>query len=65
MRHPILIHPDPRLRTVCEPITDFGEEIAKLKDQMLGTMYEAPGLGLAAPQVGITKRLLVMDCAKT
>ncbi|MEM1160467.1 MAG: peptide deformylase [Pseudomonadota bacterium] len=65
MRRPILIHPDPRLRTVCDPITEFGEDIRALKDQMLGTMYEAPGLGLAAPQIGLTKRLLVMDCAKS
>lgn len=61
-RH-ILIHPDPRLRKVCEPVTEFGAETAKLADEMLGTMYDAPGIGLAAPQIGVLKRLLVMDCA--
>ena len=65
MTRPILIHPDPRLRKVCEPITEFGADTVKLADDMLGTMYDAPGLGLAAPQVGVLKRLLVMDCAKT
>ena len=64
MRRPILIHPDPRLRKVCEPITEFGDETRKLAKDMLQTMYDAPGLGLAAPQVGVLSRMIVMDCAK-
>ena len=65
MPRPILIHPDPRLRKVCEPVTEFGAGTVSLADEMLITMYDAPGLGLAAPQVGVLKRLIVMDCAKT
>lgn len=65
MPRSILIHPDPRLRKVCDPITEFGEDLKKLADEMLGTMYAAPGIGLAAPQIGVNKRLLVMDCVKT
>ncbi|PZQ98006.1 MAG: peptide deformylase [Cereibacter sphaeroides] len=64
MIRPILIHPDPRLRKPCEPIAEATAEIGKLADDMLQTMYDAPGIGLAAPQVGVTKRLLVMDCVK-
>jgi peptide deformylase len=60
----ILIHPDPRLRKVAEPVTEFGAELRQLADDMLATMYDAPGIGLAAPQVGVGKRLLVMDCVK-
>ncbi len=65
MRRQILIHPDPRLRKVCEPVTDFGEGTNALAQELLGTMYDAPGLGLAAPQIGVLQRVLVMDCAKT
>lgn len=61
---PILIHPDPRLRKVCEPVTKVTDEIRALADDMLQTMYDAPGVGLAAPQVGVMKRVLVMDCIK-
>lgn len=60
----ILIHPDPRLKTACTPVADFNKDLAKLADDMLETMYAAPGIGLAAPQVGITQRMLVMDCIK-
>ena len=63
MRRPILIHPDPRLRKVCKPITEIDDEVRALADEMLATMYEANGLGLAAPQIGVTRRLFVMDCA--
>lgn len=59
----ILIHPDPRLKTVADPVTN-PSEMNKLAEDMLETMYHAPGIGLAAPQIGITKRLLVMDCVK-
>jgi peptide deformylase len=61
---PILFHPDPRLKKVCEPVTEITEEIRTLAGDMLQTMYDAPGVGLAAPQVGVLKRLLVMDCVK-
>jgi len=61
---PILIHPDPRLKKVCEPVADISDEIRKLSEDMLETMYEAPGIGLAAPQIGVLSRLLVMDAQK-
>ncbi|MDJ0628055.1 MAG: peptide deformylase [Rhodobacter sp.] len=60
----ILIHPDPRLKKVCAPVGDITPALQTLADDMLQTMYEAPGIGLAAPQVGELKRLLVMDCVK-
>lgn len=60
---PILIHPDPRLKKVCEPVADFDAALQRFTDDMLETMYDAPGIGLAAPQVGVMKRVLVMDCA--
>ena len=62
-RH-ILIHPDPRLKKVCDPVAGITAELRQLADDMLETMYDAPGIGLAAPQVGVTKRLIVMDCIK-
>ena len=61
---PILIHPDPRLKKMCEPVADIDDDLRALADNMLKTMYEAPGIGLAAPQIGVTKRMLVMDCVK-
>ncbi|MFV0493204.1 MAG: peptide deformylase [Pseudorhodobacter sp.] len=64
MKRPILIHPDPRLKKPCDPVGDISSDIGKLAEDMLETMYDAPGIGLAAPQVGILKRLLVMDCEK-
>ncbi|MES2435385.1 MAG: peptide deformylase [Pseudomonadota bacterium] len=60
----ILIHPDPRLKKPCEPIAAVGAEISALASDMFETMYEAPGIGLAAPQIGVMKRLIVMDCIK-
>ncbi|MBA3909536.1 MAG: peptide deformylase [Rhodobacter sp.] len=60
----ILIHPDPRLKKVCEPVAEITPELRQLASDLLETMYEAPGIGLAAPQVGVTKRVLVMDCIK-
>lgn len=64
MIRPILIHPDPRLKKVCELVTEITPELRRLAEDMLETMYDAPGIGLAAPQVGVTKRLIVMDCIK-
>ncbi len=61
---PILIHPDPRLKTVADSVPEVDDAIRRLADDMLETMYDAPGIGLAAPQVGVGKRLLVMDCVK-
>jgi peptide deformylase len=60
----ILIHPDPRLKKVADPVTEVTDDLRRLADDMLETMYDAPGIGLAAPQVGVGKRLLVMDCVK-
>ena len=60
----ILIHPDRRLKAVASPVTEFDDGLRMLADDMLETMYAAPGIGLAAPQVGVLKRLLVMDCVK-
>ena len=57
----ILEFPDPRLRTVAEPVTEVTDEIRQLCADMLETMYEAPGIGLAATQVNVHKRLLVCD----
>ena len=61
---PILIHPDPRLKSVADVVPEIDDTIRRLADDMLETMYDAPGIGLAAPQVGVGKRLLVMDCVK-
>ncbi len=61
---PILIHPDPRLKKVCDTVPDLSDELRTLAKDMLETMYDAPGIGLAAPQVGVTKRLIVLDCVK-
>ena len=59
----ILLHPDPRLKKICAPVDQIDAELRKLAEDMLETMYEAPGVGLAAPQVGIVARLFVMDVA--
>jgi len=58
---PILILPDQRLRAIADPIEKIDDEVKKLAHDMLDTMYAAPGVGLAAPQVGELKRLVVMD----
>ena len=60
----ILIAPDPRLKQVSEPVVEVTDEIRRLIDDMLETMYEAPGIGLAAIQVGVPKRVIVMDLGK-
>ncbi|MEL6585704.1 MAG: peptide deformylase [Pseudomonadota bacterium] len=64
MKRPILLHPDPRLKKVAAPVADLSDELRSLADDMLETMYHAPGIGLAAPQVGISSRLIVLDCVK-
>ena len=63
LRH-ILIHPDPRLKKVADPVVSIDKGLRQLADDMLETMYDAPGIGLAAPQVGVMQRLLVMDCVR-
>lgn len=64
MKRSILIHPDPRLKKVCDPVADLSDDLRKLADDMLETMYDAPGIGLAAPQIGVLNRLIVLDCVK-
>ena len=61
---PILIHPDPRLKKVASPVTVVTDDLRRTADDMLETMYDAPGIGLAAPQIGLSVRLIVMDCVK-
>ncbi len=60
----ILHYPDKRLRTVAEPVEVVDDAIRKLVDDMLETMYAAPGIGLAATQVNVHKRVLVMDLSE-
>jgi peptide deformylase len=62
---PIITAPDPRLKTVASRIDAADDDIRRLMDDMLETMYAAPGVGLAAPQVGISKRVIVVDVART
>ena len=61
---PILLHPDPRLKAVAKPVAAIDDGLRRLAQDMLDTMYDAPGIGLAAPQVGVISRMIVMDCAK-
>ncbi len=63
-KRPILIHPDPRLKKVSAAVPDLSDDLRRLADDMLETMYDAPGIGLAAPQVGVNTRLIVLDCVK-
>ena len=58
---PILEAPDPRLRTISSPVEEIDDELQHLINDMFETMYDAPGIGLAAIQVGVPKRLLVID----
>lgn len=64
MKRTILLHPDLRLKKTAAPVADLSDELRTLADDMLETMYAAPGIGLAAPQVGILQRLVVLDCVK-
>lgn len=57
----ILEVPDPRLKVVSQPVTEFDDELRTLVSDMFETMYDAPGIGLAAIQVGVPKRILVID----
>ena len=61
MIYPIVKFPDPILQQPAEPVTVFDAELRKLVDDMFTSMYDAQGIGLAAPQIGISKRLTVID----
>ena len=58
---PIRVFPDPVLRARAEDVTEFDDALRRLTDDMFETMYEAPGVGLAAPQIGVSKRIFVAD----
>lgn len=60
----ILLFPDERLRRVAEPVADFDSSLLQLTEQMLETMYDSRGVGLAATQVNVHRRLFVADCAE-
>ena len=57
----VLIYPDDHLKVVCEPVAEVNDDIRKIVDDMFDTMYSAGGVGLAAPQVGIRKQIVVID----
>lgn len=61
----ILIYPDPRLHEIADTVKNVDDEIRKLIDDMAETMYAAPGIGLAAPQVNSLKRLIVVDTSES
>ena len=60
----IIIEPDPILREKSQPLENVDDKLRKLMDEMLTTMYEAPGIGLAAVQIGILKQIIVIDISK-
>jgi peptide deformylase len=61
---PIITAPDPFLKKIAAPVERVDDEVRRLMDDMLETMYVAPGIGLAAPQVGVGKRVIVLDVSK-
>jgi len=61
---PILVAPDPRLKAPAKTVENVDAEIRQLMDDMLETMYQANGIGLAAPQVGVSKSVIVIDVAR-
>lgn len=61
---PVLTAPDPRLKATSKPVAKVDDSVRQLMDDMLETMYVSNGIGLAAPQVGVTKRIIVMDLAR-
>src|ERR1700742_1389708 len=61
---PIITAPDPRLKLKAKPVDQVDDEVRRLMADMLETMYAAPGIGLAAPQVGVSQRILVLDVVK-
>ena len=64
MIRPIVLHPDARLKKKSVEVESITDALIKLAGDMMETMYDAPGIGLAAPQIGVLERLIVMDCAK-
>ncbi|XDA99170.1 peptide deformylase [Sulfitobacter sp. LCG007] len=64
MKRDIILFPDPRLKKAAAPVDDLSDDLRALARDMLETMYDAPGIGLAAPQVGVLQRLIVLDCVK-
>ena len=60
----ILLFPDPRLRTLAEPVMDFDNSLKKLSEDMIETMYEGSGIGLATTQVNVHKRIIVVDISE-
>jgi len=61
---PVIVAPDPRLKVKAKAVARVDAETRRLMDDMLETMYAAPGIGLAAPQVGVAKRVIVLDIAR-
>ncbi|MDW5315158.1 peptide deformylase [Rhizobium sp. PL01] len=61
---PLIILPDPVLRQLSQPVETVNADVRRLADDMLDTMYDAPGIGLAAIQIGVPRRMLVIDVAK-
>ena len=61
---PIIVAPDPRLKKECAHVKEVTDDVRQFMDDMLETMYNAPGIGLAAPQVGVTKRIIVVDVSR-
>ncbi|MEN8895627.1 MAG: peptide deformylase [Yoonia sp.] len=60
----ILIHPEPRLKKIVEPVASVSDDKRQMAHDMLETKYYAPGIGLAAPQIAVNARIFVMDCVK-
>ena len=63
-RRPILVIPDSKLRQTAEAVAHVDDEVRALVEDMFETMYKAPGIGLAAPQIGVMRRVVVLDVAK-
>ena len=61
---PIVKIPDPVLRQIAKPVEEITDGVRQLLDDMTATMYDAPGIGLAAPQINVSQRLVVIDCGK-
>ena len=61
---PIVKIPNPVLRQIAKPVEEITDGVRQLLDDMTATMYDAPGIGLAAPQINVSQRLVVIDCGK-
>ncbi len=64
MKRPFLLYPDPRLRTRCDPVDGVDDGVRAVWDEMLAAMYAMPGVGLAGPQIGEMRRLIVVDASE-